>query len=239
MEERLQKILAQAGVASRRGSEKLIEAGRVAINGRVVTALGTKADPRRDTITVDGAIISQAEPPVYIILHKPPGVLSAASDERGRTTVVDLVDAPQRIYPVGRLDLPSEGLILLTNDGELTKRLTHPRYGVEKEYRVLVRGQPSAAVLERWRAGGIEVDGRPVTGAVVELLDREGQDSWLRIVLTEGRKREIREVGKALGHPVKTLRRLRIGPLRLGDLKPGQWRHLTPAELARLKQETQ
>jgi pseudouridine synthase len=234
--ERLQKVLAHAGVASRRASEELIQQGRVSVNGKIVTELGTKVDPRRDLVTVDGLPLPQrVEKPVYILLNKPRGVLSTASDDRGRQTVLDLVDIPERVYPVGRLDLPSEGLILLTNDGNLTERLTHPRYEVEKEYHVLVAGNPTTPTLIRWRQGEIEVEGKPVAKAVVEKLKNEGDNTWLRIILTEGRKREIREVAQALGHPVKKLSRVRLGPIKLGRLKPGKWRHLTTTEVQRLK----
>jgi 23S rRNA pseudouridine2605 synthase len=162
-------------------------------------------------------------------------VLSTASDDRGRQTVLDLVDVPERVYPVGRLDLQSEGLVLLTNDGDLTQKLTHPSHQVEKEYHVLVTGKPATPTLFRWRQGGIEIEGQPVGQAVVNKLNDEGENTWLRIILTEGRKREIREVAKALGHPVKILTRVRIGPIKLGRLKPGKWRFLSPAEVERLK----
>lgn len=237
--ERLQKVLAQAGVASRRASEQLIVAGRVMVNGKVVTVLGTKVDPRRDVIAVDGRELPrQTDRLVYIMLNKPRYVLSTTSDERGRKTVIDLVDVPERVYPVGRLDLRSEGLILLTNDGDLAKKLTHASHNVEKEYQVLVSGNPSTETLIRWRQGGTHVAGRPTGRAVVEKLNVEGDTTWLRIVLTEGRKRQIREVAEELGHPVIRLTRVRIGPLKLGRLKVGQWRHLTPAEVQRLKQAT-
>jgi 23S rRNA pseudouridine2605 synthase len=208
------------------------------VNGRIVTELGTRVDPQQDDIAVDGQQISKTvEKPVYLILNKPWGVLSTVSDDRGRPTVVDLIkDVAQRIYPVGRLDLNSEGLILLTNDGDLTKRLTHPRYEIEKEYRVLVTGNPSISTLDRWRAGGIPVEGRPAAGAGVEKLNDEGKDAWLKIVLTEGRKREIRTVAQTLGHPVKKLIRVRLGPVKLGRLKPGRWRYLSAREVQWLKQ---
>ncbi|MCG3210388.1 MAG: Ribosomal large subunit pseudouridine synthase B [Anaerolineae bacterium] len=235
-EERLQKVLAHAGVASRRACEELILAGRVAVNRRVVTELGVKVNPRRDVITVDGEPIAKKEEHrVYIILNKPRDVLSAASDERGRQTVVDLVDVPERVYPVGRLDFNSEGLVLLTNDGELTQKLMHPSHHVEKEYHVLVTGKPSTDKLFRWREGGIEVEGQPSAPAIVEKLNEEGEDTWLRIVLTEGRKRQIRVIAKTLKHPVKVLIRVRLGPIKLGRLKPGRWRHLTFVEVARLR----
>jgi 23S rRNA pseudouridine2605 synthase len=237
-EERLQKVLAHAGVASRRASEGLIQAGRVRVNGRVVTELGTKVNPRQDTITVDGKPLPRSQDEVvYIILNKPRNVLSAASDDRGRRTVLDLVDIDSRVYPVGRLDLQSEGLILLTNDGELTRRLTHPAHHVEKEYHVLVSGKPSTEALSRWRNGELTLEGKPLAPAKVIKMSDEGEKStWLRIVLTEGRKRQIREVARMLGHHVRTLQRVRLGPIRLGKLKMGRWRHLTPTEVQRLKQ---
>jgi len=234
--ERLQKVLAHAGVASRRASEALITQGRVSVNGQVVTELGVKVDPQQDAIAVDGRPLpKRVEKPVYILLHKPRNVLSATRDDRGRPTVLDLVDVPERVYPVGRLDFQSEGLILLTNDGDLTQKLTHPSHQVEKEYHVLIGGSPTTPTLARWRQGGIEVEGKPVAGAVVEKLNDEGDSTWLQIILTEGRKREIREVAKALGHPVKKLIRVRLGPLKLGQLNPGNWRHLNPDEIERLK----
>jgi 23S rRNA pseudouridine2605 synthase len=240
-EERLQKVLAHAGVASRRASEGLIQAGRVRVNGRVVTELGTKVNPRQDVITVDGKPLPRSdESPVYILLHKPRNILSAASDDRGRRTVLDLVDIDARVYPVGRLDLQSEGLILLTNDGELTKQLTHPAHHIEKEYHALVGGKPSAQTLSRWRSGELELEGKPLAPAKVNKMSDEGEkNTWLRIVLTEGRKRQIREVARMLGHPVRVLQRVRLGPIRLGKLKPGRWRHLTPAEVQRLKRAVQ
>jgi 23S rRNA pseudouridine2605 synthase len=201
-----------------------------------VTELGTKVDPGHDEIRVDGQLLpKQSERPIYIMLNKPRNVLSAASDDRGRQTVLDLVDTVERIYPVGRLDLPSEGLILLTNDGQLTQKLTHPRHGIEKEYHVLVTGKPTIQALIRWRNGEVEIGGRLATRAVVERLKVEGERTWLKVVLTEGRKRQIRETAKALGYPVKSLKRVRIGPLRLGNLKVGQWRYLNPTEIDRLK----
>jgi 23S rRNA pseudouridine2605 synthase len=235
-EERLQKILAHAGVASRRASEALIEQGRVTVNGQTVTVLGFKVDPRRDIIVVDGQRLPKPSAKlVYIMLNKPRDVLTTVSDDRGRQTVLDLIDVEERVYPVGRLDLKSEGLILLTNDGELAEKLTHPRSHLEKEYLVLVAGRPSTLTLVRWRRGEIEVEGKPVGRAVVERLKIEGDNTWLKIILTEGRKRQIREVAKALGHPVRKLERVRVGPIKLGHLKPGRWRHLNSVEVQRLK----
>ena len=236
-QERLQKVLAHAGVASRRACEKIITQGRVTVNGQVTTELGTKVDPRQDVITVDGKRLSkQAEKHVYLLLNKPAGVLSAAKDEqRGRKTVVDLVDVKERVYPVGRLDLNSEGLILLTNDGDLAEKLMHPRFHVEKEYQVLVKGHPSTETLIQWRRGGIEVDGKPTAPAAVERLNVEGENFWLKIILTEGRKRQIREIAKTLKHPVIRLERVRMGPIKIGNIKSGRWRQLTPDEVQRLK----
>lgn len=239
--ERLQKVLAHAGVASRRASELLIQEGRVTVNGQVVTQMGVKVDPENDRITVDGEPLAQAEKLVYLMLHKPLEVLSTTQDdrERGRLTVLDLVEVEERVYPVGRLDLSSEGLLLLTNDGGLAEKLTHPRYHLEKEYRLLITGKPSWETLRKWRRGDIELDGQPLQPAWVEILKGEAKATWLKIVLTEGRKRQIREVAKLLGHPVQKLIRVRIGPLPLGDLKSGHWRYLTPTEVRQLKQATQ
>jgi 23S rRNA pseudouridine2605 synthase len=235
-EERLQKVLAHAGVASRRASEALIEQGRVTVNGQTITVPGFKVDPRRDLIAIDGRQLSRPSTKlVYILLNKPRDILTAASDDRGRQTVVGLVGVAERIYPVGRLDLRSEGLVLLTNDGELAEKLTHPRSHVEKEYLVLVSGRPTTLTLARWRRGQIEVEGKPTGQTVVERLKIEGDNTWLKIILTEGRKRQIREVAKTLGHPVLRLERVRLGPIKLGHLKPGKWRHLKPAEIEQLK----
>lgn len=235
-EERLQKVLAHAGIASRRASEELIEQGRVTVNGQTVTVLGYKVDPQRDVIAVDGQPLSRStEKLVYIILNKPRDVLSVANDDRGRKTVIDFVDVKERVYPVGRLDLKSEGLVLLTNDGALAEKLTHPRSHVEKEYHVLVSGRPTNPTLAHWRRGEIEVEGKPTGKAAVERLNIEGKNTWLKIILTEGRKRQIREVARSLGHPVLRLERVRIGPIKLGHLKPGRWRYLHSVEVEQLK----
>ncbi|HIQ02015.1 MAG TPA: rRNA pseudouridine synthase [Anaerolineales bacterium] len=234
MEERLQKILARAGFGSRRACEELIRQERVAVNGEIAR-LGQKADPRRDRITVDGRQIPADRPYTYVALHKPRGVLSDEGDGSGRLqTVRELVPLPGRLFPVGRLDLRSEGLILLTDDGELAHRLTHPRYEHEKEYHVYVSGHPSDETLKKWR-GGVFLDGRRTAPADVSVLRRERDRTWLRVILREGRKRQIRRVAAMLGHPVHRLVRVRIGPVRLGDLRPGQWRRLTRRELAQLK----
>lgn len=234
MEERLQKILARAGLGSRRACEQYILAGRVRVNGQVAV-LGSKADPQKDEILLDGAPLPKSEPLVYIALNKPRGVLSAVSDPYGRTTVRDLVPVPGTLYPVGRLDEDSEGLILLTNDGELANWITHPKYGHEKEYRVLVARRPSPEQLEAWRRGVVLEDGKRTAPAQVIPGELVGKGSWLRVVMREGRKRQIRLIGAQLGLPVVRIQRVRIGPLHLGRLKPRAWRYLTPGEIAALK----
>ena len=234
MEERLQKILARAGYGSRRACEELIEAGRVRVNGQVAD-LGSKADAQRDKITVDRKAVAAAEELVYVALYKPRNVLSTVSDPDGRPSVRSLVDLPGTLYPVGRLDVDSEGLILLTNDGELANRLTHPRYEHEKEYHVLVARQPDAGQLGLWRRGVVLEDEFKTQPADVSVISKFGKGAWLRVVLKEGHKRQIREMGKVTGLPVVRILRVRIGTLRLGNLKPRQWRRLTPVELAELR----
>ncbi len=232
--QRLQKILAAAGLGSRRACEELICQGQVTVNGQVAQ-LGQKADPDHDRITVDGKPVQTDSPRIYVALHKPRGVLSDEGDGSGRlSTVRDLVPFQGHLYPVGRLDLRSEGLILLTNDGELNHLLTHPRYEHAKEYHVYVAGCPSNETLKQWRRG-VFLDGRRTAPADVSILRREQDHTWLRVVLREGRKRQIRRVAAMLGHPVHRLIRVRIGPLQLGELKPGQWRTLTDAEVKALQ----
>ncbi len=208
--------------------------GRVSVNGQVAT-LGSKADLTRDRILVDGQPISAQEPPVYIALYKPRGVLSTLSSTDPRPTVIDLVDYPGRLFPVGRLDVDSEGLILLTNDGELANQLTHPRYGHEKEYRVMVTRRPDERQLAAWRHGVVLADGYKTAPAQVYYEGPAGKGAWLRVIMREGRKRQIREVGQTIGLPVQRIIRLRIGTLELGSLKPRQWRFLTPQEIAELR----
>lgn len=240
MEERLQKILAQAGHGSRRACEDLILQGRVFVNGRRAE-LGQKADLARDTVTLDGEPLAQPEKPTYILLHKPRGVVSSREAQGDRQTVVDLVPHRLRLYPVGRLDLDSEGLILLTNDGDLANHLTHPRYNVDKEYEVLVKGEPDAERLNAWRRGVVLEDretGKRVRTRPADVR-REGPargGTWLRVIMREGRKHEIRDIGATLGLPVERLIRVRLGALTLGKLRAGEWRELTPAEVRALKQ---
>ena len=234
MEERIQKILARAGFGSRRACEELIAAGRVRVNGQPAT-LGDKADPQRDKILVDGKPVQAVESLVYIALNKPRGVLTAVTAPDPRPTVLNLVDVPQRVYPVGRLDVDSEGLILLTNDGDLANRLTHPRCGHEKEYRVLVARRPDEEQLTTWQRGVVLEDGYRTAPADVRIDAPAGKGIWLRVILKEGRKRQIREVGKTIGLPVVKIVRVRIGTLHLGGLKPREWRYLSEHEVAALK----
>ncbi len=231
--ERLQKVLASAGIASRRDCEELISAGRVSVNGKVVVVPGTRVDPEQDAIFVDGQSIGKINPRTYVMLNKPTGVVSTADDPQGRPTVVGLVDLPARLFPVGRLDYDSEGLLLMTDDGELTQRLTHPSYQIEKEYRALLDQPPSAEALREWR-NGVELDDMPTAPAWVDVLERGEDGVWVRVVLHEGRKRQIREVAKVLGYEVLRLIRVREGPVLLGDLPAGEWRKLTDEEVEAL-----
>ncbi len=238
MQERLQKLLAQAGYGSRRACEEFIVSGRVRVNGQIAT-LGQKADPSIDKVTLDGKSLPKPESIAltYIALYKPRNVLSAAENQDDRQTVRDLIPMEGHLYPVGRLDWDSEGLILMTNDGELTNKLTHPRYGHEKEYRVLVARKPDEKQFEAWRRGVVLEDGDKTAPADVSFLSSSGKGAWIRIVMGEGKKRQIREVGRLLGLPVVKIIRLRIGTLKLGNLKPRQWRHLTENEVLDLKGE--
>lgn len=238
MQERLQKLLAQAGYGSRRACEEFIIAGRVQVNGEVAE-LGQKADLSVDKVTLDG---KQLRPTVqkdlvYIALYKPRNVLSAVEGQDDRQTVRDLIPIEGHFYPVGRLDFDSEGLILMTNDGDLANKLTHPRYGHQKEYRVLVARRPEEEQLEIWRRGVVLEDGDKTAPADVMFTSMSGKGAWLRIIMGEGKKRQIREVGKKLGLPVVKIIRLRIGTLRLGGLKPREWRYLSETEVKELKGE--
>ena len=227
--ERLQKVLAQAGLGSRRACEELIAAGRVTVNGEVAT-LGSRADPEVDAIEVDGARIGVRQGLVHYLLNKPAGVVTTASDPQGRPTVVGLVPAEPRVYPVGRLDAETEGLLVLTNDGELAHRLTHPSFGVDKEYLADVTGTPSRGALRRLREG-VELEDGPTAPARVSLVG----DHTLRITIHEGRNRQVRRMCEAVGHPVRRLVRVRIGPLADRQLPPGEWRPLTQAEVRALE----
>lgn len=228
--ERLQKILSQAGLASRRAAEQLILAGRVSVNGRTVRELGTKADVT-DEVRVDGRRLRPPQRKRYLVLNKPRGFVSTRSDPQRRPTVLDLLEGVREfVYPVGRLDFESEGLMLLTNDGELAARLTHPRHGVPRVYEVTVVGEPDAHDVRRL-VKGIVIDGKRTRPASAKRL---GQFQ-LEIAIREGRNRQVRKMCEAIGHPVKHLRRVSIGPISIPRLKPGQWRELTAEELRRLR----
>jgi 23S rRNA pseudouridine2605 synthase len=233
--ERLQKILSQAGVASRRASEQLMLVGRVSVNGATVRELGTKADPGRDDIRVDGRRVKIAAHHRYILLNKPRGYVTTRSDPEGRPTVLDLLGRVREyVYPVGRLDYDSDGLLLLTNDGDLAARLTHPRHGVSRVYEALVLGFPDAHDLKRL-GRGVPIDGRSTQPALVKVLRTRGEGAVLEITVREGRNRQVRRMCEAIGHPVSQLTRVAIGPLRDPRLKPGYWRDLESAEIARLQ----
>lgn len=235
--ERLQKVLAAAGIGSRRQCEELIRAGRIEVDGKVVTELGTRVDPSASKIRVDGEAIGSPER-VYYAVNKPEGVVSTARDPAGRPRVVDLVPGDRaRLFPVGRLDLYSEGLILLTNDGELANQLTHPRFGVAKTYRVQVAGEPSAEILDKLRRGVYLAEGMTRVDSVI-VKTHHGKSTILEIVLSEGRNREIRRIMAKVGHKVMKLMRLAVGPVRLGKLGPGEYRRLTRAEVDALRRTT-
>jgi len=233
--ERLQKVMAHAGVASRRKCEQMIAAGRVQVNGETVTEMGSKVDPDRDHIHVDGKPITVRQQHTYLMLNKPVGCISTVRDPKGRATVMDLVHTDARLYPVGRLDMLSEGLLLLTDDGPLTQRLTHPSYEHEKQYRVWVDGTPSRRALQRLREG-IELEDGFTRPAKVRLMRRESGGAWLRFVIHEGRNRQLRRMCRAVGHPVRRVIRVRVGPLTLGDLQPGKYRRLTRKEKSLLRE---
>jgi pseudouridine synthase len=245
---RLNKLLAQAGLTSRRGGDRLILEGHVAVNGAVVRELGTLADPLTDVITVDGQPLPSAELKRYVVLHKPRGYVTTRHDPRGRPIVTDLVPGRERLYPVGRLDADVEGVLLLTNDGELTHRLLHPRYALLRVYEADVAGRVTRADLPRWRAGVVLDDG-PAKPVGVELVDVRptgardrggdlGDVSRVRLTFTEGRKHEVKRYCDALGHGVLALRRVAFGPIQLGDLPIGAVRDLARREVSALRRAT-
>jgi 23S rRNA pseudouridine2605 synthase len=230
----LQKLLARAGVASRRHAEDLIAAGRVTVNGAVVRELGTRVDPSRDRVAVDGRPVARVEAQTYLALNKPLGVLTTATtadDPQGRQSVMDLVPRLPGLFPVGRLDADSEGLLLLTTDGEWAQRVVHPRYGCDKEYVVDVDGSPSFGALAALRRPIELSSGEWSTGVDVEVVRRFPEAIRLRVVLHEGRNRQIRRLFDWIEHPVRRLVRVRVGPVLLDDLRPGRWRYLTDAEV--------
>jgi 23S rRNA pseudouridine2605 synthase len=234
--ERLQKYLARCGVASRRAAEQLILDGQVAVNGALVRELGTRVDPERDRVEVNGRPIRPPTAMVYLALNKPPGVVTTVRDPWGRQTVMSLIPRLGRLYPVGRLDADSEGLLLMTNDGDLANRLTHPRYGCEKEYRALIRGMPDEPDLELLREGIELEDGRTAPAAVERERGGAPPDwSWIRVTLRQGRNRQVRRMLEAIGFEVERLQRVRIGPLQLADLPLGASRPLSRSEVAALR----
>jgi 23S rRNA pseudouridine2605 synthase len=239
MHERLQKIIAHAGVASRREAEAMIRDGRVTVNGKVVTELGSKADADRDHVKVDGKLVGRSEEHRYILLYKPKEVMTTVEDPQGRRTVIDLVRGiRERIYPVGRLDFHSEGLVLLTNDGDLAFKVSHPTHGSIKTYSVKVRGVPEERLVDKLRRG-ITIEGKRTLPCDIERVKTTGRgddvgNSWFEVKLREGRTQQIRKMFQAVGHPVSKLRRIAIGPIADPKLTPGVWRELTKNEVKML-----
>lgn len=234
--ERIQKIIARAGVTSRRKAEELISQGRVTVNGQVVTELGSKADPCKDHIKVDGRLIRpQRQPMTYLMLYKPKGCVTTFSDPEGRPTVLDLLKGVGcRVFPVGRLDYDTEGILLLTNDGELAHTLMHPRYEVPKAYLTKVKGVLTDDEIQKLEKGVKLPDGQTAP-CVVKKIRKTEENSWLEVTLHEGKKRQVRRMFQQIGHPVLKLKRIRYAFLELTGLLPGQYRHLTPQEVRRLK----
>lgn len=230
VKERLQKVLSAAGVASRRRAEEIIAAGEVTVNGRVAR-LGELVDLPSDVILVRGQPISAETTRVYLALNKPRGIVTSLRSTHGERTIMELVDVGARVYPVGRLDKETSGLLLLTDDGDWANHVTHPRYGVEKEYRALLQGRPGEEALRQLREGVRLPDGTVTAAARVVRLRDEGSGTWLTITVTEGKKRQIRLMAEAIRHPIIELQRVRIGAIRLGGLPEGQWRRLSDEEV--------
>lgn len=232
MEIRLQKWLSQGGVASRRKAEELISAGRVAVNGQVITTLGARANTINDLVTVDGKQCEIAQKKIYIALHKPEGVVTTVSDPFNRPTIMDYLPAGTNCFPVGRLDYDTSGLIILTNDGEFAQRLSHPKHGIVKTYVARVKGTPSKESLAAFRKG-IVIEGKTTAPAQIDII-KKGQNTDVRIRLGEGRNRQVRKMCEAIGHPVLSLKRMEVGGVKLGNLPRGEWRNLTAAEIRNL-----
>ena len=233
--ERIQKILAKAGVASRREAERMIVEGRVTVNGMMIETLGFKADPSKDHIKVDGKRLTPFEPKVILLLNKPRGYLSTVKDPKGRPTIMDLLkNMKWRIYPVGRLDFDAEGLLLLTNDGDLAHLLSHPRFSIPKTYLVKVTGIPEEKKLTRLRRG-VRLEDGEAKAVLCSLIQQREKNSWVRVVVTEGRNRLVKRMFSAIGHSVLKLKRIEYGPIKLGDLPFGQIRTLTPEEMEKIK----
>lgn len=234
MEERLQKYMARCGVASRRKCEEIILSGEVKINDNIVSELGVKINPEKDTVTYKGNIIKPEENKLYIMLNKPEGYITSVKDEKGRKTILDLVKVEERIYPIGRLDYDSSGLILLTNDGDIYNKIIHPRVNIGKKYIATCRGEFSKEEIKRFESG-IDIGGYITADAKMTLLDIEKKNnsvnSVVEIIIHEGKNRQIRRMCEALGHEVLSLKRVEVGNIKLGYLKKGQWRDLTEEEL--------
>ncbi|WP_026487593.1 pseudouridine synthase [Caldanaerobius polysaccharolyticus] len=229
--ERLQKYMARSGVASRRKCEELIKSGHVSVNGRVVTDMGVKVDPDVDVVQVDGRVIKPSGKKVYIMLNKPVGYITSVKDQFGRPTVIDLVDYTQeRIYPVGRLDYDTSGLLILTNDGELAYKLTHPKHEVPKTYLAVLKGVPDEGDLEKFRSG-LRIENYVTSPAEIKVLDVFKNSCQVEIKIHEGKNRQVRKMCESIGHPVVSLERTAIGEISLGDLKQGQWRFLSSEEI--------
>jgi len=232
---RLQKYMAACGIASRRRCEEIISEGRVSVNKKIVTQLVTTIDPQSDIVEVDGIEISETLSKIYVILNKPRGVLTTLDDPFGRQTILSFVNLGERVHPVGRLDFDTEGLLVLTNDGSLTFALTHPKSLVEKEYRVIVSGHLDKSKIEKLRTG-VDIGGYVTAPAIIEELSRQDSNTTLKVVIREGKKRQIRKMFEVVGHTVIHLKRTRINNLILGDLQPGQWRYLESEEVENLKE---
>ena len=234
MQQRLQKLISQAGITSRRAAEEMILAGRVSVNGTVITELGSKADPAGDCVCVDGKPLQFAARRLYILLNKPVGYMTTLDDPEGRPLVTDLLkEISERVYPVGRLDYNTEGLLLLTNDGEWANRLMHPRHEIEKEYHVRVRGKVHNSQLDQL-AKGVQIDDRSTAPATVRLIKDGEQNDWISITIHEGRNRQVRRMCEAVSLSVVRLKRVRYGDLAIGPLKPGEYRQLSEAEVSKL-----
>ncbi|SCZ08382.1 pseudouridine synthase [Alkaliphilus peptidifermentans] len=231
---RLQKYIAICGVASRRRSEVLIESGRVKVNGKTVTEMGFKIDPNKDTVIVDGRKIDDDEKAIYLLLNKPRGYITTASDQFNRKKVTDLIDLPYRIFPVGRLDYDTSGLLILTNDGDLTYKLTHPKFKVEKVYVSKIKGVPTQAKIQAFKSG-LQIEDYITAPANFKILSTDSNFSTVEITIREGKNRQIRKMCDAIGHPVIELERVAMGKIQLGNLKLGSWRHLKEEEINYLK----
>jgi 23S rRNA pseudouridine2605 synthase len=233
--ERIQKILAKAGIASRREAERMVIEGRVTVNGKMVDKLGFKADSSKDHIKVDGKRLARFEPKVTFLLNKPRGYVSTVKDPEGRPTVMDLLKSVKwRVYPVGRLDFDAEGLLLLSNDGDLTNLLSHPKFSIPRTYLVKVRGVPEEERLTRLKRGVMLEDGKS-KAVSVRILRQKEKNSWIQVVVTEGRNRLVKRMFSAIGHPVLKLKRVGFGPIQLGGLRIGQFRYLTLEEIEKIR----